>query len=86
MKTTKSAKAVTKASPVKKATKALDRYTTEVGEYNGNPTIKITDTEAKNPRYADFTFGLGKAKMILACIDDIQAFVNINEAKKAKST
>lgn len=70
-----------KASPVKKATKALDRYTTEVGEYNGNPTIKLTDTEARNPRYADFTFGLSKARMILACIDEIQEFVDSNDSK-----
>lgn len=78
MNVAKSSKPEVKAKPAIKA-KAAPRYTTEIGEYNGRPTIKITDNEARNPMYGSFTFGLGKAKMILATIEDIEAFVSDNE-------
>lgn len=81
MKTTKviSKTKKTAVTAVKKVAKQLDRYTTEVGEYNGRPTISITDTEAKNPQYGTFTFGLSKARMILGALEDIKAFVEANE-------
>lgn len=80
MKTTKASSKTTKtATPVKKAAKQLERYTTTVGEYNGRPTISITDSEAKNPQYGTFTFGLSKARMILGALEDIKAFVEANE-------
>lgn len=66
----------------KVATKS--RYTTEVGEYNGRPTLKITDSQAANPKWADFTFGIGKAKMILGSLEAIKAFVAENDKSEGK--
>jgi len=46
-----------------------------IGEYKGNPTITLAKDE--DDRFG-FTFGLAKAKMILACIDAIRKFVADN--------
>ena len=45
--------------------------TSEIGEYKGNPTITLKEGEGKYP----FSFGLAKARMILAHVDDIKKFV-----------
>lgn len=50
-------------------------------EYKGKPTIGLpTDKEGKY----FFTFGVGKAKLILEHIDEIKRFV-IEHEKKGKS-
>lgn len=48
----------------------------EKGEYKGNKVITFKkDLEDKYP----FTFGLAKAKIVLAHIDDIKKFVEEND-------
>jgi hypothetical protein len=47
--------------------------TTEVSQYKGNPVIKL-----RSPSKYTMTFGLTKARMILACIDEIRDFVDNN--------
>ena len=49
-------------------------------EYKGRPVLTLTS--GANERYP-FSFGLQKAKRILACIPDIQAFVRQEEEKLA---
>lgn len=48
----------------------------ERGEYKGNPMIILKDGE--DDKYP-FSFGLTKAKKILANIDEIKAFVEEND-------
>lgn len=44
----------------------------EEGEYQGRPTLTLMDRhDSKYP----FSFGLGKARMIVDAIDQIRAFV-----------
>lgn len=52
-------------------------YKAERGEYKGHAMIKLTS--GANERYP-FQFGLQKAKRILACLKDIEAFVAEQEA------
>lgn len=52
----------------------------EVGEFKGHPVITLRLDEGD--QYG-FTFGLGKARLILECIEDIQKFVEENEYSKA---
>jgi hypothetical protein len=53
----------------------------ERGEYSGKPTLSIR--RGGNDKFP-FSFGVGKAKMILACLDEIKAFVaDIEAAAKA---
>lgn len=47
----------------------------ELGEYKGYPTIKLIDDEDTNDKKYNMTFGMRKAKLILAHIDAIQKFV-----------
>lgn len=54
--------------------------TAERTEYKGYPMLKLTS--GANERYP-FSFGLQKAKRILACIKDIEAFVVAAEAEMA---
>lgn len=68
-----------KATAKTKTAKKTVRYTTEVGEHKGHPTIKITDNEARNPMFGSFMFGLSKAKMILGSIEAIREFVAEND-------
>ncbi len=49
-----------------------------IGEYKGSPTISLP---TGNPRFP-FTFGLTKAKLILAYIEDIKKFVEENDKPK----
>lgn len=51
------------------------------GEYSGKPTLSIR--RGGNDKFP-FSFGVGKAKMILACLDEIKSFVaDIENAAKA---
>ncbi len=45
----------------------------EESEYKGNPLLSLKNDE--NDRYP-FSFGIGKAKKILECFDEIKAFVD----------
>jgi len=49
---------------------------TERTEFKGNPIIKLMRSE--EDKYP-FSFGLGKAKLILDNIDDIQKFAEENQ-------
>lgn len=60
------------------------KVTASRGEYQGKPTLVLSSGDSdKYP----FTFGLQKAKRILACIDDIKAFVaDLDKPAEAKPT
>jgi hypothetical protein len=49
-------------------------FKVEVGEFKGNKTISLNKEEKRV-----ISFGVGKAKAILACIDDIKKFVAEND-------
>jgi len=53
----------------------------EKTEYKGQPVIVLKRSE--EDRYP-FSFGLGKARMILEAIDEIKKFVKENETKEKK--
>ncbi len=53
----------------------------EKTEYKGQPVLILKRNE--NDRYP-FSFGLGKARMILESIDDIKKFVEENDNKEDK--
>jgi hypothetical protein len=56
---------------------------TKISDYKGNPIISCAlDDADKHPH----TFGLGKARRILANIEDIKKFVAENESKKSSTT
>ena len=46
-----------------------------IGEYKGFPTITLPTTS----KYG-FSFGLGKARSILANLEEIKAFVEVDDA------
>lgn len=50
-------------------------------EYMGQPVLIIKRNE--NDKYP-FSFGLGKARLILEAIDEIKKFVEENEKKEGK--
>jgi len=52
------------------------------GEYKGHPTITLSDKPGD--KYG-FSFGLSKARLILAQLEDIKAFVAEDDAKAAAS-
>lgn len=54
---------------------------TEAGEFKGNPMLILHFNEAKE-RFNPFQFGKNKAKLIVACIDDIRRFAEAPEAVK----
>ena len=48
---------------------------TETGEYKGNPTITIHEIDDKgNRKPYPFSFGKGKAKLIVANYEEIKKF------------
>jgi hypothetical protein len=49
-------------------------YSTETGEYKGHKTIAIFEDGKRK-----ISFGVGKAKAILAAIEEIKAFVEDNK-------
>ncbi|MEW5951026.1 MAG: hypothetical protein GX447_09330 [Elusimicrobia bacterium] len=53
----------------------------EKTEYKGQPVLILKRNE--NDRYP-FSFGLGKARMILEAIEDIKKFVEENDNKEDK--
>lgn len=45
----------------------------EIDEYQGNPVVRITELQAKNPRFAkQICFGSGKARMVLAALTEVK--------------
>jgi len=58
-----------------------DSMIVEKTEYKGQPVLILKRNE--NDRYP-FSFGLGKARMILESIDDIKKFVEENDNKEDK--
>ena len=51
-----------------------NEYKTETGEFKGNKTISIFNSDKRV-----VSFGLNKAKAILASYEDIKAFVEAND-------
>jgi len=51
------------------------------GEYKGSKTIQLHESDSATDQYP-FGFGVRKAKLILAHIEDIRAFVKKNETAK----
>lgn len=49
----------------------------ELSEFKGNKTISLIRENDEEGRYP-FTFGLGKAKLIIENFDDIKKFVEDN--------
>lgn len=49
-------------------------FKTEIGEYKGNKTISIVNGDRRI-----ISFGLNKAKAIVACIDEIRKFSESTE-------
>jgi len=58
--------------------KTVNKPTVETGEFKGHPTITL-GADGQYP----FTFGLGKAKLILACLEEVQKFVADNTKEVA---
>lgn len=52
----------------------MPEFTTEVGEYKGNPTISLMFGDKRI-----MSFGLKKAAAIVACFDAIKKFVEDNK-------
>lgn len=52
----------------------LDDFKTEVGEFKGSKTFSILKGDKRI-----ISFGLNKAKAILACVDKIRDFVAAND-------
>lgn len=53
----------------------------KTSEYKGSPTISLHSSEDCTDQFP-FTFGLRKAQLILAHIDEIQEFVDDNEEEE----
>lgn len=51
-----------------------------IGQFKGNPTITLNPEEQDLRRR--FTFGADKARMILACVDEIRQFAEANPPKR----
>jgi hypothetical protein len=52
--------------------------TVKLGEYKGHPTISLSkEGDDEHP----FTFGLSKAKLIIANMEDIKKFIEDNPSK-----
>ena len=49
-----------------------------IGEYKGFKTIALSEPGAETGKYPPFSFGVKKAKLILAHIPEIQKFVDEN--------
>ena len=60
----------------------------KLGEYKGNPTIELSPEKVfvrkDGSKPFGFSFGLSKAKMILANLDAIRSFVEENDKTKEK--
>lgn len=56
-------------------------FKTEVGEFKGSKTIALMNDDKRV-----LSFGLGKAKAILACLDEIKAFVEANDKSQPADT
>lgn len=69
-------------NPAKAAPKS--RYTVEIGDYNGHPTLTFTDSQAQNPKWASFSMGVSKLRAVVACLDDVKEFLAANQPKTGK--
>lgn len=59
----------------------MSQYSTTVGEYKGNKTITINNGDKRV-----ISFGINKAKAILAQVEDIKKFVEENDKKDSNGT
>ena len=63
--------------------------TVKIGEYKGNPTIELSPEKVilrkDGSKPFGFSFGLGKARLILANIEDIRKFVEEYGSKREGS-
>jgi hypothetical protein len=56
-----------------------ENMTATIGEYKGHKTLSLVeDGAAPSDKYPPFSFGVKKAKLILAHINEIQKFVDEN--------
>ena len=55
----------------------MSEFTTEVGDFKGSKTISILNGDKRV-----ITFGISKAKSILAVVEDIRVFIEENDKKK----
>lgn len=66
-----------------------DKFKTSTGEYKGSKTLKIekeyTDKDGNTKNGHVITFGVGKAKAILAAIEDIKKFVEENDKSNTQT-
>lgn len=53
--------------------------TVKIGEYKGHKTITLLEEGKEEPDKFPFSFGLKKAKLIIANIDDIKKFIEENK-------
>lgn len=51
----------------------------QIGEFKGHKTLSIVDSLDRNI----ISFGLTKAKAILACVKDIESFVSANSKQES---
>lgn len=56
-------------------------FKTEVGDFKGSKTISIISDDKRV-----ITFGLTKAKAILAAYEDIKSFVEANDKQTSEAT
>ena len=54
-------------------------FTSEIGEFKGNKTFSVTSGDKRI-----ITFGVNKAKAILAVIKDLEKFVQDNDSSNVK--
>lgn len=65
----------TKKPATKKVVKKRNLSEAVVDEYKGKPVIKLPTTDEPTEHWHYFTFGLAKAKIILANLQSIKNFV-----------
>ena len=52
--------------------------TATLGEYKGHKTLSLAAEGMENSRFPPFSFGVNKARLILAHLDEIKKFVEEN--------
>ncbi|MFH1630929.1 MAG: hypothetical protein ABIA21_01765 [Candidatus Aenigmatarchaeota archaeon] len=52
--------------------------TATIGEYKGHKTLSLVAEGMENSKFPPFSFGVAKARLILAHLDDIKKFVEEN--------
>jgi len=56
----------------------MQDMTATIGEFKGHKTLSLVAEGMENSKFPPFSFGLTKAKLILAHIDEIKKFVEEN--------